>query len=126
MLGARPRETERVGFLEGIAADEFAGDLSGDGDDGDRIHHGVDEAGGEVGGARAGSGAADADLSSGASVAFGREGCIFLVADEDVTDLVVVEDVVEGEGHAAGVAEHALHALPGQALGQHFRAAHQS
>jgi hypothetical protein len=39
------------------------------------------------------------------------------VTDEDVTDLVVVKDVVEGEGDAAGVAKHAINALPGQAFG---------
>src|ERR1035438_7037946 len=80
---------------------------------------------GEVGGAGAGSGAADADLAGGAGVAFGGEGGIFLMPDEDVTDLVVVEDVVEGEGDAARVAEHAIDALAGQAFGEHSRAAHQ-
>jgi hypothetical protein len=43
---------------------------------------------------------------------------------EDVADLVVVEDVVEGEGDAARVAEHAIDALAGQAFGEHSRAAH--
>ena len=47
------------------------------------------------------------------------------MADEDVTDLVVVEDVVEGEGDAAWVTEHTIDALAGQAFGEHFRAAHQ-
>ena len=120
VLGAGTGDAEGVGFLEGVAADEFAGDLAGDGDDGDGIHHGVDQAGGEVGGAGAGGGAADADLAGGARVAFGGEGGIFLVADEDVADLVVVEDVVEGEGDAAGVAEDAIDALAGQAFERAF------
>ena len=76
-------------------------------------------------GALAGLAAADADLAGGAGVAFGGEGGIFLVTDEDVTDLVVVEDVVEGEGDAPRVAEHAIDALAGQAFGEHSRAAHQ-
>jgi hypothetical protein len=117
VLGAGTGDAESVGFLEGVAADEFAGDLSGNGDDGDGIHHGVHQAGGQVGGAGARGGAADADFAGGARVAFGGEGGIFLVTDEDVTDLVIVQDVVEGEGDTAGVAEHAIDALPGQAFG---------
>ena len=126
VLGAGTGDAEGVGFLEGVAADQFAGDLAGDGDDRDGIHHGVDQAGGEVGGAGAGGGAADADFAGGARVAFGGEGGIFLMPHEDVADLVIVEDVVEGQRDAAGIAEHAIDALAGQAFGQHFRAAHQS
>ena len=120
VLGAGAGDAEGVGFLEGVAADELAGDLAGDGDDGDGVHHGVDEAGDEVGGAGAGGGAADADLAGGAGVAFGGEGGVLLVADEDVADVVVVEGVVEGEGDAAGVAEEAIDAFAGQAFEQAF------
>ena len=74
----------------------------------------------EVGGAGAGGGAADADLAGGAGVAFGGEGGILLVADEDVADVVVVEGVVEGERDAAGVAEDAVDALACQAFQQAF------
>src|ERR1035441_183670 len=35
VLGAGAGDAEGIGFLEGVAADQFAGDLSGDGDDGD-------------------------------------------------------------------------------------------
>jgi len=42
VLSAGARDAEGVGFLEGVAADELAGDLSGDGDDRDGVHHGVD------------------------------------------------------------------------------------
>ena len=125
VLGAGARDAEGVGFLEGVAADEFAGDLAGDGDDRNGVHHGVDQAGGQVGGAGAGGGAADADLAGGARVAFGGEGGVLLVTHQHVADLVVVEDVVEGKGDAAGIAEDAIDAFAGQAFGEHFRAAHQ-
>ena len=125
VLGAGARDAEGVGFLERVAADELAGDLAGDGDDRDGIHHGVHQAGGEVGGAGAGGGAADADLAGGARIAFGGEGGVLLVPHQHVADVVVVEGVVEGEGDAAGIAEDAIDAFPGQALQQHFRAAHQ-
>ena len=44
-------DAEGIGFLEGIGTDELREDLAGEGDDRDGIHHGVHEAGGEVGGA---------------------------------------------------------------------------
>ena len=125
MLGAGAGDAEGVGFLEGVAADELGGHLAGDGDDGDGIHHGVDQAGGEVGGAGAGSGAADPDLAGGAGVTFGGEGGVLLVPDQDVADVVVVKDVVKRKGDAARIAENAIHAFACQALQQHLRAAHQ-
>ena len=99
--------------------------LAGDGDDRDGIHHGVDQAGDEVGGAGAGGGAADADLAGGARVAFGGEAGVLFVAHEDVADVVVVEGVVEREGDAAGIAEEAIDAFAGEAFEQHFGAAHE-
>ena len=124
-LVAGARDAEGVGFLEGVAADEFGVDLAGDGDDGDGIHHGVDQAGDEVGGAGAGGGAADADLAGGAGVAFGGEAGILFVAHEDVADVVVVKGVVEGEGDAAGIAEETVDAFAGEAFEEHFGAGHQ-
>jgi hypothetical protein len=98
VLGAGARDAEGVGFLEGVAADEFAGDLAGDGDDGDGIHHGVDQAGDQVGGAGAGGGAADAHLAGGARVAFGGEAGVLFVAHQHMADVVVVDGVVERAG----------------------------
>ena len=118
VLGAGAGDAEGVGFLERVAADELGGDLAGDGDDRDGIHHGVHQAGDEVGGAGAGGGAADADLAGGARIAFGGEGGIFFVPHQDVADVVIVEGVVEGEGDAAGIAEDAIHAFAGQAFQQ--------
>ena len=41
-------------------------------------------------------------------------------------DMVIVENVVEGQRDAAGISENAIDALAGQTFGQHLRAAHQS
>src|SRR5262249_37041064 len=81
MLGRRAGDAECVGLLEGVAANQISGDLAGEGDDRNRIHHGVDETGHEVRGTGSRSGAADSDLAGGASVALGREGSVLLVAD---------------------------------------------
>ena len=126
VLGAGARDAEGVGLLESVAADEFAGDLAGEGDDGDGIHHGIDEAGDQVGGAGAGGGAADAYFAGGARVAFGGEAGVLFVAHQHMADVVVVEGVVEGEGDAAGISEEAVDAFARQAFQQHFRAVHQS
>ena len=96
MLGAGARDAEGVGFLERVAADELGVDLAGDGDDRDGIHHGVHQAGDQVGGAGAGGGAADADLAGGAGVPFGGEDGVLLVPHQDVADGVVVHRVVKG------------------------------
>ena len=124
-LVAGARDAEGVGFLEGVAADELGVHLAGDGDDGDGIHHGVDQAGDQVGGAGAGSGAADADLAGGARIAFGGEAGVLFVAHEDVADVAVVEGVVKRQGDAAGIAEEAVDAFARQAFEQDFRAVHQ-
>ena len=125
MLRAGPGDAEGVRLLEGVAADELGGDLSGNGDNRDRVHHRVDESGGQVGGAGARGGAADADLTRGAGVAFGCKRRVLFVAHQHVADFVVEENVVQGEGDASGVAEDAIHAFPRQAFQQHLRAAHQ-
>ena len=47
-----------------------------------------------------------------------------LAASEHVADVVLIENVVEGEGDSTGVAKDAIHAFAGQTFGQHARAAH--
>ena len=125
VLGAGAGDAEGIRLLEGVAANEGAVDLAGDGDDGDGIHHGVHQAGDQVGGARSGGGAADADFARGAGVAFGGEGGVLLMAHQDVADVVVVERVVKRKGHAAGVAEEAFDPFLDHAFQQDFGATHQ-
>ena len=120
VLGAGARDAEGVGFLEGVAADQLARDLAGDGDDRDRIHHGVDQAGDQVGGAGTGGGAADADLAGGPRIALGGEGGVLFVPHQDVPDRVIVEGVVERQRDAAGISEDALDVFPQQTFEQHL------
>ncbi len=95
MLGAGARDAESVGFLEGIAADQFGGHLAGDGHDGNGIHQGVHQAGGEVGGAGSGGGAADPHFAGDSRIALRGERGVFLVPHQNVADVVVVKDVVK-------------------------------
>ena len=60
---------------------------------------------------------ADADPAGDPGVAVGGVGAALLVADEDVAQLgVVAEDVVEGQDHAAGIAEEDVDALAQERL----------
>ena len=64
-------------------------------------------------------------LAGGAGIALGRVAGALLVADEDVLDLLLLEDlVVDREHGAAGIAENVLHALVGQRPQDHLRAGH--
>ncbi len=126
VLGGWTGDAEGVGFLEGVSTDELGGDLTGDGDDGDGIHHGVNEAGDEVHGSGARGGAAYTDLTRSARVALGGESGILFVPDEDVFDGVVIHGVVEGESDAAGITKDHFYAFAGEAFKQDVRAAHES
>jgi hypothetical protein len=125
VLGAGARDAEGVGLLKGVAADQPRGHLPGDGDDRNGIHHGVHQAGGQVGGARAGCGAAHAHLAGGARKPLRRERRILFVTHQHMADRMLVQGIVERQGHAARIAEDALDPFAGQALQQHSRAIHQ-
>jgi hypothetical protein len=126
MLGAGACEAEGVGLLEGVAADQFARDLASESHDGDGIHHGIHEAGHQVGGAGSGGSAADAHFTGGARVALRRETGVLFVAHQYVPDVVIVDRFIERESDASGISEEAVDAFPGQTFQQHFRAVHQT
>nr|XP_010943763.1 uncharacterized protein LOC105061421 [Elaeis guineensis] len=69
-----------------LGADHAAGDLTGDGDHGDRVKEGIDKAENQVSDARAGGGDADIEVAGGAGVAGGGEDLTLLVVEEVVDD----------------------------------------
>lgn len=100
------------GFLEGVGADHAAGDLAGDGDEGDGVEESVSEAADEVCGAGAGGGDADAGKAGGAGEGLGGEDLTLLVAEEVVGDGGGAgEGLVDLHGGAAGVGEDVGDAL---------------
>src|SRR5579862_4839467 len=125
MFGAGACDSEGVGFLERVAADQLGGDLAGDGDHRNRIHHGIDQPGDQIGGAGSRSGAAHAYAAGGSRVAFGGKGGVLFVPDQNVANGMVVKGVVERQGDAAGVAEDAVYVLADQAFEENFRSGHQ-
>ena len=66
-----------------------------------------------------------ADLAGGARIAFRRVDGALLVADEDVLDPVLLEQLVVDRQHgAAGIAEDMLDALVGESLQHNLGACH--
>ena len=96
MLGDGQGDAGDVDFLEGVRAEDFAGDLAGDADHGDGVEHGGGDAGDEIGGSGAGGGDGYADFARGTGVAVGHVRGALLVADEDVADGELAQGVVGG------------------------------
>ena len=125
VLGAGPRDADRVAFLERIGADQRRRNLSGQADQRDRIHQRVLQRRHRVGGARPRRHQHDAGLAGRARIAFGGVAGALLVADQDVLDVVLLENLVIDRKHgAAGIAEQMLDAIVAQRLHDHFGARH--
>jgi hypothetical protein len=125
VLGARAGHADRVGFLEGVGADQVRGDLAGDDDHRDRVHQGVHDAGDGVGRAGTRGDQDDARLARAARVAFGGVGRALLVADQDVLQARLVEQrVIDRQDRAARIAEQHLDALVHEAANHDLGAGH--
>ena len=125
VLGAGPRDADRVALLEGVVADQVRRHLAGDAHDGDRIHQRVGEAGDGIGRAGPGGDQHDADLAGRARVALGRMHRAALLAHQHVLDLLLLEQLVVDRQHgAAGIAEQVLDPLVGQRPDDHLGARH--
>ena len=108
----RQGHPEKVGLLKSALADHCLRHLAGDGDERDRIHERVGDAGDEVGGAGAAGGHADTGPAGGAGIALGRERAALLVARQDGADLLGSgQRLVKLHARAAGVGEDRVHAL---------------
>lgn len=119
MFGYRSGYLNNWGLLEGVCADHAAGDLAGDGDEGDAVEECIGETADEVGGAGAGGGDADAGEAGGARVALGGEDAALLVAGEDVADNAGArERLVDLHRRATGVGEDVPHPLALQGLNE--------
>jgi hypothetical protein len=125
VLGAGARDTDRIGFLERVRADQRGRNLASQADERDRIHQGVLQRRHGIGGAGTRRDQHDADLAGGAGIAFGRVAGALLVADEDVLDVILLEDLVIDRQHrATGIAEEVLDAIVLERADDNFRASH--
>ena len=127
VLGAGPRDADGVAFLKRVAADQMGRHLAGDADDGDGIHQRVGQAGDGVGGAGPRGDEHATDLAGRARIAFRSVDRALLVANEDVLQPILLEQLVIDRQHgAARVAENVLDTLVGQNLEHHFGACHRA
>src|SRR6201999_2124475 len=99
VLGDRHRDARDVGFLEGVGADQCATDLTGDGDDGDRVHLGIRQRRDQVRRAGARGRHAHTHPAGGVRVATGGVTGTLLVADQHVAQLLGVEQRVVYRQH---------------------------
>ena len=119
------RDADRVAFLEGVGADQRRRHLAGQADERDRIHQRVLQRRHRVGRARSRGHQHDARLAGRARIAFGGMAGALLVADEDVLDVVLLEQlVIDRKDRAARIAEQVQDAVVLQRLHHHLRAGH--
>ncbi|ENN87686.1 hypothetical protein RHSP_45851 [Rhizobium freirei PRF 81] len=125
VLGARPRDADRIAFLESVRADQRRRNLARQADERDRVHQGILQRRDGIGRARTGGDQHDADLAGGAGIAFGRMAGALLVADENVLDVVLLEDLVIDRKHrAARITENVFDAVVLERLQHDLRACH--
>ena len=120
VLGDGPADLDDRRFLERVGADDVRGHLAGDGDERQRVHLGVGQAGDEVERPGPGGRHHDARLAGGAGVALGREDPPLLVPRQDRADPVAVarQRLVHRHARPAGIGEDDLDAVPHQRLDQ--------
>jgi hypothetical protein len=125
VLGARPRDADRVAFLERVIADEVRRHLARDAHERDRVHQRIGQAGHRIGGAGAGGDQHAADLAGGARIAFGRVHGALLMTHQNVLQLLLLEHrIIDRQDGAARVAEDVFDALVEHRLDHHFGAGH--
>ena len=110
------RDADDVGLLERVLAEERARHVAGDGDERDAVHHGRGQADDEVDRPRAAGGHRHPDAPRGAAEAVGRMRSTLLVANEDVAQRELAQDVVDRQDRPSRVAEDRGCALADQRL----------
>src|SRR4029077_2055035 len=121
VLGNRHGNAGDVDFLEGVGAEQFAADLSGDANHWRGIQHGGRYAGNHVGRARAGGSHGHAYAAAGSRVAVGHVGGALFVAHENVVQLGFAKRVVHRKNRSARIAKNVAHPEPGQRFAENFR-----
>ena len=106
VLGDRHCDAADVRLLEGVGPDRGAGDLAGDGHQGDRVHMGISDRRDEVGGSRSARRHAHAHPTGRTGVSLGGVTGRLFVADQDVPHFGGVhQGVVRGKNGSSGDSE---------------------
>ena len=112
VLGEGSHGAGDVHFLEDIAAQQMAGDLTGDGHHGDGVHIGRGDAGDEVGCAGTGGDHTHAYLAADTGIAGGHVACVLLGAHEGIADFrMLLQGIYGGADGGAGITENVIDAF---------------
>ena len=123
VLHDRPRDTDHVGFLEGIGTHHGARHLAGEDDHRNRIHVGGGNAGDGIGRTRAGGYQHHTGLAGGTGVAVCHMGRSLFVTNQDVFDFRFLEQgVVNMKKSTARVPVDVLNAFVTQEADDHLSA----
>ena len=126
VLHDRQGHAEEVGFLECSAADHFLRHLTGHGDDRNRIHECVGQAGDEVGRTGSGSGHAKPHFAGGARITFGRKNTALLMARQDGADFFGTRKcLMDRHARPAGISEDRVGAFQFETANEDLGTIHQ-
>ena len=103
--------TGGICLLKGVVADKVRANLTCQGDQRYRIHHGSRKAGNEIRSSRPGSGDNYSDLAGRACVSVGHVTSALLVTGNYKLDRCIVKLVKQRQNYAAKIAEHNLNSL---------------
>ena len=116
VLGAGAGDSQDVGLLKGVVADEHGGNLTAEDHQGDGIHVSGGKAGYRVRGPRARGDQADPHLSGGPCVSVRCVYGTLFVAHQVVADVGAVERIVQVEDSPPGKTEQGVHLFPFQGI----------
>src|SRR3990167_1588516 len=108
MLRTGTGDSDDIGLLKSIIADQSGKNLPGKDNDGNGIHKGVCHPGYRIGGPGTRGDQNDPGLAAGSSIAIGRVDGYLLMAAEDMSNIRIVELIVDPQDDTARVAEDHL------------------
>ncbi len=124
MLGNRSGNTDEVGLLEGIIANQSGGDLPGNDHHRDRIHVGVGDPGNRIGGTGTAGCDGDTDLAGRTRVTIGGMHCSLLMTGQDMLDRRPHQVIININDRTTGITKDRIDAFLNQALQKNFRTSH--
>ena len=125
VLGAGARNANRVAFLKRIVANQVRGNLAGNADQRNGVHHRIGQTGDRIGSAGTRCHQHHAGLAGRARIAFSRVHRSLLMAYKDMLNFILlVNFVIDWQYGTPRVTEHMLNPLIGQCLQDHLRTGH--
>ena len=108
VLGDGHRHTGDIDLLEAVSANQAGGNISGDGDHGDRVQHGSCNAGYQVGGTGAGGSDHNTDFAGSTGIAVGCVGSTLLMGSDNMVQSVagLIKGIINIQNLSTGITEN--------------------